>query len=135
MNKDNILDGMTETISLNKIVEFDGVQVLNMTADVRSEPNSQMNYTVSVLNNVLYTENLEYFRKEVQEFKQVVHERENYLFEFYYPEKEEVVEEEPIEEPVEEGTEGVEELPDEGEPTNPEEGEPIIPDEEDIPEP
>ena len=64
MNKDNILDGMTETISLNKIVEFDGVQVLNMTADVRSEPNSQMNYTVSVLNNVLYTENLEYFRKE-----------------------------------------------------------------------
>ena len=127
MNKDNILDGMSETISLNKIVEFDGVQVLNMTADVRSEPNSQMNYTVSVLNNVLYTENLEYFRKEVQEFKQVVHERENYLFEFYYPEKEEVVEEEPIEEPIEEGTEGVEELPDEGEPT--------IPDEEDIPEP
>ena len=127
MNKDNILDGMSETISLNKIVEFDGVQVLNMTADVRSEPNSQMNYTVSVLNNVLYTENLEYFRKEVQEFKQIVHERENYLFEFYYPEKEEVVEEEPIEEPIEEGTEGVEELPDEGEPT--------IPDEEDIPEP
>ena len=35
MNKDNILDGMTETISLNKIVEFDGVQVLNMTADVQ----------------------------------------------------------------------------------------------------
>ena len=135
MNKDNILDGMTETISLNKIVEFDGVQVLNMTADVRSEPNSQMNYTVSVLNNVLYTENLEYFRKEVQEFKQVVHERENYLFEFYYPEKEEVVGEEPVEEPVEEGTEGVEELPDEGEQTNPDEGEPIIPDEEDIPDP
>lgn len=117
MNKDNILDGMTETISLNKIVEFDGVQVLNMTADVRSEPNSQMNYTVSVLNNALYTENLEYFRKEVQEFKQVVHERENYLFSFYYPEQEE----------VEEETEGVEELP--------VEGEPIIPDEEDIPEP
>ena len=126
MNKDNILDGMTETISLNKIVEFDGTQVLNMTADVRSEPNSQMNYTVSVLNNVLYTENLEYFRKEIQEFKQVVYERENYLFEFYYPEKEEVVEEETGEEPVEEGTEGVEELPDEGEPTTP--------DEEDIPE-
>ena len=125
MNKDNILDGMTETISLNKIVEFDGVQVLNMTADVRSEPNSQMNYTVSVLNNALYTENLEYFRKEVQEFKQVVHERENYLFSFYYPEQEEV--EEPVEERVEEETEGVEELPVEGEPTNPEEG--------DIPEP
>lgn len=133
MNKDNILDGMTETISLNKIVEFDGVQVLNMTADVRSEPNSQMNYTVSVLNNALYTENLEYFRKEVQEFKQVLHERENYLFSFYYPEQEEV--EEPVEEGVEEETEGVEELPVEGEPTNPEEGEPIIPDEEDIPEP
>ena len=133
MNKDSILDGMTETISLNKIVEFDGVQVLNMTADVRSEPNSQMNYTVSVLNNVLYTENLEYFRKEIQEFKQVVYERENYLFNFYYPEKEEeVVEEEPvgegvIEEPVEEGTEGVEGLPVEGEPTNPVE--------EEIPEP
>ena len=127
MNKDNILDGMTETISLNKIVEFDGTQVLNMTADVRSEPNSQMNYTVSVLNNVLYTENLEYFRKEIQEFKQVVYERENYLFEFYYPEKEEVVEEEPVEEGVEEGTEGVEELPEEGEPTTP--------DEEDVPEP
>ena len=127
MNKDNILDGMTETISLNKIVEFDGTQVLNMTADVRSEPNSQMNYTVSVLNNVLYTENLEYFRKEIQEFKQVVYERENYLFEFYYPEKEEVVEEEPVEEGVEEGTEGVEEFPEEGEPTTP--------DEEDIPEP
>lgn len=111
MNKDNILDGMTETISLNKIVEFDGTQVLNMTADVRSEPNSQMNYTVSVLNNVLYTENLEYFRKEIQEFKQVVYERENYLFEFYYPEKEEIVEEEPVEE------------------------EPTTPDEEDIPEP
>ena len=45
MDKNNILDGMSETISLNKIVEFDGVQVLNMTADVRSEPNSQMNYT------------------------------------------------------------------------------------------
>lgn len=127
MNKDNILDGMTETISLNKIVEFDGVQVLNMTADVRSEPNSQMNYTVSVLNNALYTENLEYFRKEVQEFKQVVQERENYLFEFYYPEKEEVVEEELVEEGVEEETEGVGELPDEGEPTTP--------DEEGIPEP
>ena len=124
MNKDNILDGMTETISLNKIVEFDGVQVLNMTADVRSEPNSQMNYTVSVLNNTLYTENLDYFRKEVQEFKRVVHERENYLFGFYYPEKEEEVVEE---EPVEEGTEGVEESPVEGEPTNPVEG--------DIPEP
>ena len=127
MNKDNILDGMTETISLNKIVEFDGVQVLNMTADVRSEPNSQMNYTVSVLNNVLYTENLEYFRKEIQEFKQVVYERENYLFEFYYPEKEEVVEEEPVGEGVEEETEGVEELHGEGGPT--------IPNEEDIPEP
>ena len=111
MNKDNMLDGMTETISLNKIVEFDGTQVLNMTADVRSEPNSQMNYTVSVLNNVLYTENLEYFRKEIQEFKQVVYERENYLFEFYYPEKEEAVEEETVEE------------------------EPTTPDEEDIPEP
>lgn len=124
---DNILDGMRETINLNKTAEWEGVQVINMTAEVSSDPNSQMNYTVSVLNNVLYTENLEYFRKEVQEFKQVVHERENYLFEFYYPEKEEVVEEEPVEEGVEEGTEGVEELPDEGEPT--------IPDEEDIPEP
>ena len=111
MNEDNILDGMRETISLNKVVEFEGQQVLNMTADVRSEPNSQMNYTVSVLNNVLYTENLEYFRKEIQEFKQVVYERENYLFEFYYPEKEEAVEEEPVEE------------------------EPTTPDEEDIPEP
>lgn len=135
MNKDNILDGMSETISLNKIVEFDGVQVINMTADVLSEPSSQMYYTVSVLNNVLYTENLEYFRKEVEEFKQVVQERENYLFKIYYPEKEEVVEEEPIEEGVEEEAEGVEELPVEGKPTNPDEGEPIIPDEEDIPEP
>lgn len=124
---DNILDGMRETISLNKTAEWEGVQVINMTAEVSSDPNSQMNYMVSVLNNVLYTENLEYFRKEIKEFKQVVYERENYLFEFYYPEKEEVVEEEPVEEGVEEGTEGVEELPDEGEP--------IIPDEEDIPEP
>ena len=132
---DNILDGMREVISLNKVVEFEGQQVLSMTADVRSEPDSQMNYTVSVLNNALYTENLEYFRKEVQEIKQVVYERENYLFEFYYPEKEEVVEEEPIEEPIEEGTEEVEGLPVEGEPNNPDEGEPIIPDEEDIPEP
>ena len=120
---DNILDGMRETISLNKTAEWEGVQVINMTAEVSSDPNSQMNYMVSVLNNVLYTENLEYFRKEIQEFKQVVHERENYLFEFYYPEKEEVVEEEPIEEGVEEETEGVEELPDEGEPTTPDEEE------------
>ena len=125
---DNILDGMSETISLNKVVEFEGVQVLNMMADVRSEPNSQMNYTVSVLNNVLYTENLEYFRKEIQEFKQVVHERENYLFEFYYPEKEEVVEEEPVEE-------GVEEVPTDEEAVNPDE-EPIVDtDEEGISEP
>lgn len=124
---DNILDGMRETISLNKTAEWEGVQVINMTAEVSSDPNSQMNYMVSVLNNVLYTENLEYFRKEIQEFKQVVYERENYLFEFYYPEKEEVVEEEPVEEEVEEGTEGVEELPEEGELTTP--------DEEDVPEP
>ena len=125
---DNILDGMRETISLNKVVEFEGVQVLNMMADIRSEPNSQMNYTVSVLNNVLYTENLEYFRKEIQEFKQVVHERENYLFEFYYPEKEEVVEEEPVEE-------GVEEVPTDEEAVNPDE-EPIVDtDEEGISEP
>lgn len=129
---DNILDGMREVISLNKVVEFEGRQVLSMRADVRSEPDSQMDYTVSVLNNTLYTENLEYFRKEIQEFKQIVHERENYLFGMYYPEQEEVegsAEETPeeIEEEVEEGTEGVEELPVEGEPTNP--------DEEGIPEP
>lgn len=123
---DNILDGMRETINLNKTAEWEGVQVINMTAEVSSDPNSRMDYMVSVLNNVLYTENLEYFRKEIQEFKQVVHERENYLFEFYYPEKEEVVEEEAIEEGAEEGTEGVEELPDEEEPTTP--------DEEDVPE-
>ena len=98
---DNILDGMRETISLNKTAEWESVQVINMTAEVSSDPNSQMNYMVSVLNNVLYTENLEYFRKEIQEFKQVVYERENYLFEFYYPEKEEVVEEEPVGEGVE----------------------------------
>ena len=124
---DNILDGMRETISLNKTAEWEGVQVINMTAEVGSDPNSQMNYMVSVLNNDLYTKNLEYFRKEIQEFKQVVQERENYLFEFYYPEKEEVVEEELVEEGVEEETEGVGELPDEGEPTTP--------DEEGIPEP
>lgn len=125
---------MRETINLNKTAEWEGVQVINMTAEVSSDPNSQMNYMVSVLNNDLYTKNLEYFRKEIQEFKQVVQERENYLFEFYYPEKEEVVEEEPAEEGVEEELldegvveEPVEELPDEGEPT--------IPDEEDVPEP
>ena len=117
---------MRETINLTKTAEWEGVQVLNMTAEVSSDPNSQMNYMISVLNNELYTSNIEYFRKEVQEFKQIVHERENYLFGFYYPEKEEAVEGETGEEPVEEGTEGVEELPDEGEPTTP--------DEEDIPE-
>lgn len=127
---DNILDGMRETINLNKTAEWEGVQVINMTAEVSSDPNSQMNYTVSVLNNVLYTENLEYFRKEVQEFKQVVHERENYLFEFYYPEKEEVVEEEPVED-----IEEVDEIPTDEEPINPDE-EPIVDtDEEDIFEP
>lgn len=129
MNKDNILDGMTETISLNKIVEFDGVQVLSMTADVRSEPDSQMNYTVSVLNNTLYTENLEYFRKEVQEFKQVVHERENYLFSFYYPEKEEEVEE--VDEDIEEGNE----IPTDEELVNPDEEPAVDTDEEEISEP
>ena len=128
MNKDNILDGMREVISLNKVVEFEGKQVLSMTADVRSEPDSQMNYTVSVLNNTLYTENLEYFRKEVQEFKQIVHERENYLFSMYYPEQEEV------EEPVED-IEEVDEAPTDEEPINPDE-EPIIDtDEEEISEP
>ena len=108
---DNILDGMRETINLTKTAEWEGVQVLNMTAEVSSDPNSQMNYMISVLNNELYTSNIEYFRKEVQEFKQIVHERENYLFGFYYPE--EVVEEEPVEEPEE----PIEELdPEDGEP-------------------
>lgn len=104
MNKDNILDGMRETINLNKTAEWEGVQVINMTAEVSSNPNSQMNYMISVLNNDLYTKNLEYFRKEIQEFKQVVQERENYLFEFYYPEEIEedgVVEPEPEDEIVE----------------------------------
>ena len=114
---------MRETINLTKTAEWEGVQVLNMTAEVSSDPNSQMNYMISVLNNELYTSNIEYFRKEVQEFKQIVHERENYLFGFYYPE--EVVEEpigEPIEDPIEEPIEDPIEEPI-GEP-NSEDGEP-----------
>lgn len=111
---DNILDGMRETINLSKTAEWEGQQVLNMSAEISSDPNSQMNYMVSVLNNDLYTQNLDYFRKEVQEFKQVVQERENYLFEFYYPEKIEeggVVDnpEEPV--PGDESISGDEEAP------------------------
>lgn len=98
------LEGIRESISLSKMVEFEGTQVLNMSADIRSDATGQADYTISILNNKIYIDNLEHFRKEIENFKQLIRDREDYLFEIYYPDVE--GEDGDIDGDIEEGTEG-----------------------------
>ena len=98
------LEGIRESISLSKMVEFEGTQVLNMSADIRSDATGQADYTISILNNKIYIDNLEHFREEIENFKQLIRDREDYLFEIYYPDVE--GEDGDIDGDIEGGTEG-----------------------------
>lgn len=101
------LEGLRETISLNKEVKIDGEDVVRLTADIHSDINSNITHNVAVINYKLYTENLDYCREQISHFKQVMKEREDFIINLYHPDlpEEEVVEEipalpEPEEEPV-----------------------------------
>lgn len=100
----NKVDGLRESITLNKVAELDGEAIVRMSAEIFSDPTRETTYSVAVSNMELYTANLAKFRTEINEFKDVVKQREDFIIGLYYPEPEEAPEEEaPVdpEEPIE----------------------------------
>lgn len=84
----NKVDGLRESITLNKVAELEGESVVRMSAEIFSDTTRETNYSVAVSNMELYTVNLAKFRTEIDEFRDVVKQREDFIIGLYYPEPE-----------------------------------------------
>lgn len=93
---------LRETINLDKIIEIEGVTVARMSGQLFSDVNNELNYSVAISNYDLYLENLEECRKEIEEFYELLMEREDYMIERYHTDElDDPVEDEVDELPVE----------------------------------
>ena len=95
--------GLRESITLNKVAELGDLPVVRLSAEIFSDPSREIAYSVAVSDIDAYNKNLEHFRKEIDEFRDIVKQREDFILNLYHPIEEEIVIEEPIEGlPVEE---------------------------------
>ena len=97
----NTIKGMKESVNLSKTLEIGNESVVVMNADIRSDPSQEMQHTVTVVNHKLYTENLELCREGIKEFKEIVRQREDFIFDMYTSIEEEPEEVEETDNPEE----------------------------------
>lgn len=92
--------GLRESITLNKVAELGDLPVVRLSAEIFSDPSREIAYSVAVSDMDAYNKNLEHFRKEIDEFRDIAKQREDFILNLYHPIEieEEIVEDLPVEE-------------------------------------